>query len=413
MAETKKTGGLAGVVAGKTALCTVGKEGAGLTYRGYDIYDLADNATFEEVAYLLLYGKLPTQAELDAYVARIKSLRSLPDELKTVLEMIPAETHPMDVMRTGVSFLGNVEPEGDFSNQNDVADRLLACLPSMLLYWHRYHTGGKRIATETDDDTIAGHFLHLLHGQAPSEFHQKCLSTTLILYAEHEFNASTFAARVITGTLSDMHSAVSGAIGALRGPLHGGANEAAMALIQKFPTPAEATQGVLGMLERRELIMGFGHRVYTTSDPRNSVNKGMSKKLAEEKGDMTLYEVSEAIEKVMWDEKKLFANADFFAAMKATGYFINVGRGRSVVTGDLLAALETGQIAGAGLDVTDPEPLPDGHPLWGRPDVIITPHVAAGSDRRVERLWLVLRENLRRYAAGEPMLSVVDTARGY
>ena len=187
-------------------------------------------------------------------------------------------------------------------------------MPSILLYWHRFHTGGTRIATETDDDTVAGHFLHLLHGQAPSPFHEKCLSTTLILYAEHEFNASTFAGRVITGTLSDMHSAVSGAIGALRGPLHGGANEAAMELIQKFSSPEEATEGVHGMLERKDLIMGFGHRVYTTSDPRNSVNKAMSKALAEEKGDMTLYEVSEAVEKVMWDEKKLFANADFFAA---------------------------------------------------------------------------------------------------
>jgi 2-methylcitrate synthase len=314
MTDKKKTGGLAGVTAGKTALCTVGKEGAGLTYRGYDIYDLADNASFEEVAYLLLYGHLPTQAELTAYVAKLKSLRGLPEQLKTVLEMVPADAHPMDVMRTGVSFLGNIEPEGDFANQNDVADRLLACLPSILLYWHRFHTGGKRIATETDDDTVAGHFLHLLHGQAAPAFHEKCLSTTLILYAEHEFNASTFAGRVITGTLSDMHSAVTGAIGALRGPLHGGANEAAMELIQKFASAEDATQGVHGMLERKELIMGFGHRVYTTSDPRNKVNKAMSKKLAAEKGDMTLYEVSEAIEKVMWDEKKLFANADFFAA---------------------------------------------------------------------------------------------------
>ena len=310
MAENKKTGGLAGVVAGKTALCTVGKEGAGLTYCGYDIYDLADNASFEEVAYLLLYGKLPTRAELDAYVARIKSLRGLPDALKVVLEMIPAEAHPMDVLRTGVSFLGNIEPEGDFSNQRQTADRLLACLPSMMVYWHRFHSDGVRIDTETNDDSI----LHMLHDKPPPQLHEKSLSTTLILYAEHEFNASTFAGRVITGTLSDMHSAVTGAIGALRGPLHGGANEAAMGLIQKFATPEEATQGVLGMLERKELIMGFGHRVYTTSDPRNSVNKAMSKKLAEEKGDMTLYEVSEAIEKVMWDEKKLFANADFFAA---------------------------------------------------------------------------------------------------
>ena len=310
----KKTGGLAGVTAGSTALCTVGKEGAGLTYRGYDIYDLADNATFEEVAYLLLHGKLPDRAELDAYIARLKTLRGLPDELKTVLEMIPADAHPMDVQRTGVSFLGNIEPEGDFSNQEQVADRLLAALPSMLLYWHRFHTDGVRIDTETDDDSVAGHFLHMLHDEAPPELHQRSLDTTLILYAEHEFNASTFTGRVITATLSDMHSAVAGAIGALRGPLHGGANEAAMELIEKFGSAEEATQGVHGMLERKELIMGFGHRVYTTSDPRNAVNKRMSKTLAEEAGDTVLYPVSEAIEKVMWDEKKLFANADFYAA---------------------------------------------------------------------------------------------------
>ena len=314
MADSKKAGGLAGVTAGKTALCTVGKEGAGLTYCGYDIYDLADNATFEEVAHLLLKGKLPTRAELDEYIAKIKTLRGLPDALKTVLEMVPADAHPMDVLRTGVSFLGNIEPEGDFSNQANVADRLLACLPSMMVYWHRYHTDGTRIDTETDDDSVSGHILHLLHDKAPSELHQKSLDTTLTLYAEHEFNASTFAARVITGTLSDMHSAVSGAIGALRGPLHGGANEAAMALIQKFDSPEEATEGVRGMLERKDLIMGFGHRVYTTSDPRNSVNKAMSKVLAEESGDMKLFAISEAVEKVMWDEKKLFANADFFAA---------------------------------------------------------------------------------------------------
>jgi 2-methylcitrate synthase len=314
MAENKKTGGLAGVTAGETHICTVGKEGAGLTYRGYDIYDLADNAGFEEVAFLLLHGSLPTQAELDAYIGKIKANRGLPAALKTVLEMVPADAHPMDVLRTGVSFLGNVEPEGDFSNQSDVADRLLACLPSMLLYWHRFHVDGKRIDTETDDDSIAGHLLHMLHDKAPKELHRKSLDTTLILYAEHEFNASTFAARVITGTLSDMHSAVSGAIGALRGALHGGANEAAMALISKFDSPQEATAGVLSMLERRELIMGFGHRVYTTSDPRNTVNKTMSKVLAADVGNTTLYPISEAVEKVMWDEKKLFANADFFAA---------------------------------------------------------------------------------------------------
>ena len=313
MAKTK-TGGLAGVTAGQTHLCTVGKEGAGLTYRGYDIEDLANNATFEEVAYLLLHGKLPNRSELDAYIEKIKSGRGLPADLKTVLEMVPATAHPMDVLRTGVSFLGNIEPEGDFSNQADVADRLLASLPSMLLYWHRFHTSGERITTETDDDSIAGHFLHLLHGKAPKASHQKSLDTTLILYAEHEFNASTFAGRVITGTLSDMHSAVTGAIGALRGPLHGGANEAAMELIQKFDSPEAATAGIHEMLQNKTLIMGFGHRVYTTSDPRNAINKRMSKALAEEAGDTVLYPVSEAIEKVMWDEKKLFANADFYAA---------------------------------------------------------------------------------------------------
>ena len=217
MTAKNKAGGLAGVTAGATALCTVGKEGAGLTYRGYDIYDLVDGANFEETAFLLLKGHLPAQSELDEYITTIKSLRGLPDAIKTVLEMIPADTHPMDVLRTGVSVLGNVEPEGDFSNQERVADRLTAVMPSMLLYWHRFHADGKRIDTETDDDSIAGHFLHMLHDKPPSELHRKSLDTTLILYAEHEFNASTFAARVITGTLSDMHSAVSGAIGALRG----------------------------------------------------------------------------------------------------------------------------------------------------------------------------------------------------
>jgi len=314
MTNKKKTGGLAGVSAGATALCTVGQEGAGLTYRGYDIYDLADNASFEEVAYLLMHDKLPNQAELDSYITKLKTLRGLPEQLRQVLEMIPGDTHPMDVLRSAVSILGNIEPEGEFSNQSQVADRLLACLPSMLLYWHRFHSDGKRIDVETDDDGVSAHFLHMLHDKAPSELHRKTLDTTLILYAEHEFNASTFAARVITGTLSDFHSAVTGAIGALRGPLHGGANEAAMELIQKFSTPEEATAGVLEMLARKDKIMGFGHRVYTTSDPRNSVNKRMSKVLSDEVGDTQLYAVSEAVEKVMWDEKKLFANADFFAA---------------------------------------------------------------------------------------------------
>ena len=259
-------------------------------------------------------GKPPNRSELDGFVENLKSLRGLPDQVKQVLDMIPADAHPMDVLRSGVSILGNVEPERDFDDQGHVADRLLACLPSMLLYWHHFHTDGTRIDTETDDDSVSGHLLNMLHDKAPSELHRKSLDTTLILYAEHEFNASTFAARVITGTLSDMHSAVTGAIGALRGPLHGGANEAAMELIQKFSSPEEATEGVLAMLAAKEKIMGFGHRVYTTSDPRNAVNKKMSKVLSDEVGDTCLYVVSEAIEKVMWDEKKLFANADFFAA---------------------------------------------------------------------------------------------------
>ena len=312
---TTRTGGLAGIYAGETSLCTVGKEGTGLTYRGYDIYDLVDNASFEEVAYLLLRGNPPNNNELDDYIERIKLMTDLPDELKTVLEMIPRNTHPMDVLRTGVSFLGNFEPEDkNFSNQAETADRLLSCMPSILLYWHRFHVDGKRINLVTNEDSISGHFLHLLHDSSPSELHRKILDTTLILYAEHEFNASTFTGRVITATLSDMHSAITGAIGALRGNLHGGANEAAMELIESFDSTEEAIEGIERMLEKKEKIMGFGHRVYTTSDPRNSVNKKMSKILAQEYGDNQLYDISEAIENTMWEKKKLFANADFYAA---------------------------------------------------------------------------------------------------
>ncbi len=315
MGETKKTGGLAGVTAGATALCTVGKEGAGLTYRGYDIFDLADHATFNEVAYLLLRGKLPTQAELDSFVATVKANRGLPDALKTVLESVPADAHPMDVLRTGISFLGNIEGEADdFSDQEAVAERIFAVLPSIMVYWHRYHTDGVRIDTETDDDSVPGHILHMLHDKAPSAMHQQSLDTTLILYAEHEFNASTFTARVIAATLSDMHSAITGAIGCLRGALHGGANEAAMALVSSFDSVEAADAGIRDKLAKKELIMGFGHRVYTTSDPRNAINKRMSKALAEEAGDERLFPVSETIETIMWDEKKLFANADFYAA---------------------------------------------------------------------------------------------------
>ncbi|MGD8771843.1 MAG: 2-methylcitrate synthase [Gammaproteobacteria bacterium] len=322
MSEKKAAGGLAGVTAGKTAICTVGKEGAGLTYRGYDIYDLAENATFEEVAYLLIHGNLPNQATLDAYRDQLKGMRGLPGLLKETLEKIPGTTHPMDVLRTGCSVLGNIEPEEDFSRQEEIADRLLASFPSMLIYWHRFHADGKRIDTETDDDTVAGHFLHMLHDRPPSEFHRHVLAVSLILYAEHEFNASTFTARVIAATLSDFHSAITGAIGALRGPLHGGANEAAMELIQRFDSVAEAETGIREALARKEKIMGFGHRVYTTSDPRNKVNKEFSRRLSEEVGDDRLYAVSETIEKIMWDEKKLFANADFFTA--STYHFLGI-----------------------------------------------------------------------------------------
>ena len=312
--QKKKTGGLADIIAGESAIATVGKEGAGLTYRGYDIYDLADNANFEEVAYLLIYGKLPNRSELDDYIALLKTLRGLPATLKETLENIPATSHPMDVMRTGCSMLGNLEPEGDFSNQIDAANRLVAVFPSILIYWHRFHTDGTRIETETDDSSIAGHFLHLLHGKPPLEQHRKALDVSLILYAEHEFNASTFTARVIAATLSDFHSAVTGAIGALRGPLHGGANEAAMELIERFEDAETARVGTQEALASKEKIMGFGHRVYTTSDPRNKVVKAMSRELSLEVGDNRLFPVSEAIEKVMWDEKKIFANLDFYSA---------------------------------------------------------------------------------------------------
>ncbi|MDX1455666.1 MAG: 2-methylcitrate synthase [Gammaproteobacteria bacterium] len=313
--KNKKAGGLAGVSAGETAICTVGKSGAGLTYRGYDIYDMADKGTFEEIAFLLLHGHLPNKSELSSFKRRLMKMRKLPKELRDTLEKIPANTHPMDVMRTGCSMLGNLEPEkANFSNQMKVAERLLAAFPGIVVYWWRFHQEGKRINTESKQDSIAGHFLSLLHGKKPKEMHVQAMDVSLILYAEHEFNASTFTARVITATLSDFHSAVTGAIGALRGPLHGGANEAAMDLIRKFRTPEAATEGLQDMLANKEKIMGFGHRVYTTSDPRNVVIKEWSRKLGEEVGDKRFYPVSEAIEKVMWDEKKLFPNLDFYSA---------------------------------------------------------------------------------------------------
>ncbi|HEX7047320.1 MAG TPA: 2-methylcitrate synthase [Gammaproteobacteria bacterium] len=318
MAEAKKqanTAGLAGITAGETEICTVGKEGAGLTYRGYDIYDMTDKGTFEEVAFLLLHGKLPNKAELNAFKKRLMANRKLPKALRDTLEMIPADTHPMDVMRTGCSMLGNLEPEKtDFSNQGKIAERLLAAFPGIVCYWWRFHEEGKRINTETKQDTVAGHFLQLLHGKKPKELHVKAMDSSLILYAEHEFNASTFTARVITATLSDFHSAVTGAIGALRGPLHGGANEAAMELIEKFKTPEAADAGIRKMLEEKAKIMGFGHRVYKEFDPRNRVIKEWARQLGEQVGDKRLYPVSEAIEKVMWDEKKIFPNLDFYSA---------------------------------------------------------------------------------------------------
>ena len=306
--------GLRGQSAGATALCTVGKTGSGLTYRGFDIKELAEKAKFEEVAYLLLKGKLPNQAELDHYIAKLKGLRGLPDALKTVLEQIPKDAHPMDVMRTGASMLGNLETEESFDEQQDVADRLLAVLPSIICYWYRFSHDGVRIDTETDDASVGGHFLHMLRGEPASELHAHVMNVSLILYAEHEFNASTFTARVCASTLSDMHSCITGAIGSLRGPLHGGANEAAMAMIENWASPEEAEREMLGMLERKEKIMGFGHAIYRESDPRNAIIKEWSKKLADDVGDTVLYPVSVRCEEVMWRDKKLFCNADFFHA---------------------------------------------------------------------------------------------------
>lgn len=315
MVEKKLGGaGLRGQSAGETALCTVGKEGAGLTYRGYTIEDLAANAQFEEVAYMLLYGALPTQGELDSYNQKLMSLRGLPEDLKKTLEMIPADTHPMDVMRTGCSMLGNLEPEADFDQQHEAADRLLAALPAIICYWYRYSHDGVRINTDTGEATLGGHFLKMLLDETPSDVHRAVMNCSLILYAEHEFNASTFTARVCAATLSDMYSCITGAIGSLRGPLHGGANEAAMELIEKFNTPDAVEAQILGMLERKEVIMGFGHAIYRTSDPRNAIIKEWSDKLANENGDRTLYDISCAIADTMWNTKELFPNADFFHA---------------------------------------------------------------------------------------------------
>ncbi|NOI15486.1 bifunctional 2-methylcitrate synthase/citrate synthase [Vibrio hepatarius] len=314
---TKELGGagLRGQSAGSTALCTVGKTGTGLTYRGYDITDLANNAQFEEVAHLLLRGHLPNQQELDSYKTRLVGLRGLPAELKQALELIPASAHPMDVMRTGCSVLGNLEQEMDFSEQLDATERMLALFPAIICYWFRFSHDGVRIDTEDQsEDCIGGYFLKMLTDKAPSELHKKVMHCSLILYAEHEFNASTFTARVCASTLSDIHSCITGAIGTLRGPLHGGANEAAMEMIENWMTPDEAEENIMQMLANKDKIMGFGHAIYRESDPRNALIKRWSKELSEAVGDTHLYAVSERVEAVMKREKGLFCNADFFHA---------------------------------------------------------------------------------------------------